>query len=142
MSNVQRRDFLVTGLGVTTAALTSSARAAAQEPSDGPVRGKEGALILGPANPAREAQSRDRLAPPATDRGTLPNLRWSFADSHNRLQQGGWARQATRREMPVATVSLRQWLAFTPYEMVRAHLNIDRSVLASIPLHKTPVVPG
>ncbi len=26
-------------------------------------------------------------------------------------------------------VSLAQWLAFTPYELVRAHLNIDRSVL-------------
>ena len=41
-----------------------------------------------------------------------------------------------------ADVSLRQCLAFTPYELVRAHLKIDRSVLAKIPTHKTPVVPG
>ena len=41
-----------------------------------------------------------------------------------------------------ADVSLRQWLAFTPYELVQAHLKIDRSVLAKIPTHKTPVVPG
>jgi len=33
-------------------------------------------------------------------------------------------------------------LAFTPYELVRAHLSIDRSVLANIPTHKTPVVPA
>jgi oxalate decarboxylase len=42
----------------------------------------------------------------------------------------------------VADVSLRQLLAFTPYELVRAHLPIDRSVLANIPTHKTPVVPA
>jgi hypothetical protein len=41
-----------------------------------------------------------------------------------------------------ADVSLRQWLAFTPYELVQANLKIDRSVLAKIPTHKTPLVPG
>ena len=39
-------------------------------------------------------------------------------------------------------VSLAQWLAFTPYELVQAHLNIDKSVLAKVSTHKTPVVPG
>ena len=39
-------------------------------------------------------------------------------------------------------VSLAQWLAFTPYELVRAHLKIDKSVLAKVSTHKTPVVPG
>jgi oxalate decarboxylase len=37
-------------------------------------------------------------------------------------------------------VSLAQWLAFTPFELVRAHLNIDRSVLAGVSTQKTPVV--
>jgi Cupin len=50
----------------------------------------------------RESQNRDRLAPPPTDRGTIRNLRFSFADVHNRLQPGGWARQVTIREMPIA----------------------------------------
>jgi oxalate decarboxylase/phosphoglucose isomerase-like protein (cupin superfamily) len=39
-----------------------------------------------------------------------------------------------------ADVSLAQWLKFTPHELVRAHLNIDKSVLAKIPTRKTPVV--
>jgi len=39
-------------------------------------------------------------------------------------------------------VSLAQWLAFTPYELVKAHLNIDKSVLAKVSTHKTPVVPS
>ena len=68
-----------------------------------PVRGKKGASILGPANAARQIQSPDRLMPPSTDHGTLPSLRWSFADSHNRVSEGGWARQTTSRELPSAT---------------------------------------
>ena len=35
-------------------------------------------------------------------------------------------------------VSLAQCLAFTPYELVRAHLNIDRSVLANVGCRRHP----
>src|SRR5581483_1243442 len=41
-----------------------------------------------------------------------------------------------------ADVSLRQLLAFTPFDLVRAHLKIDKAVLANIPTRKTPVVPA
>ena len=68
-----------------------------------PIRDNQGASILGPTNPPREAQDPDLLAPPRTDHGTLPNLKWSFADSHNHLSEGGWARQTTIRELPIAT---------------------------------------
>ncbi len=68
-----------------------------------PIRGKKGGSILGPTNPARELGDRDRIAPPATDAGTMPNLKWTFADSHMRLEDGGWARQVTNRELSVAT---------------------------------------
>jgi oxalate decarboxylase len=68
-----------------------------------PIRDNQGASILGPTNPPREAQDPDLLVPPQTDHGTLPNLRWSFADSHNHLSEGGWARQTTIRELPIAT---------------------------------------
>jgi oxalate decarboxylase len=68
-----------------------------------PIRDNQGASILGPRNPPREAQDPDLLVPPRTDHGTLPNLRWSFADSHNHLSEGGWARQTTIRELPSAT---------------------------------------
>ena len=63
----------------------------------------QGASILGPTNPAREAENPDLILPPTTDSGTMPNLRWSFADSPMRLEAGGWARQTTVRELPVAT---------------------------------------
>lgn len=68
-----------------------------------PIEGKRGANIIGPTNPSREAENPDIVAPPRTDHGDMPNLRWSFADSHMRLEEGGWARQTTIRELPSAT---------------------------------------
>ncbi len=32
----------------------------------------------------------------------MPNLKWSFSDSHMRLEEGGWARQTTVRELPIS----------------------------------------
>ena len=68
-----------------------------------PISGKRGATILGPTNPSREAQNVDTLAPPRGDHGTMANMRWSFADSHMHLEEGGWGRQTTERELPSAT---------------------------------------
>jgi oxalate decarboxylase len=68
-----------------------------------PVSGKLGATIIGPTNPTREAENPDTLVPPRVDHGTMANLRWSFADSHMHLSEGGWGRQTTARELPIAT---------------------------------------
>src|ERR1700682_4923032 len=68
-----------------------------------PISGTRGAAIIGPSNRARDAQNPDILVPPRVDHGTLPNLRWSFADSHMHLSPGGWGRQTTARELPGAT---------------------------------------
>lgn len=65
-----------------------------------PIIGNLGGTILGPRNPEREEQNPDIIAPPRTDKGTIPNLRWSFADSAMRIEEGGWARQTTIRELP------------------------------------------
>src|SRR5205823_3435225 len=45
-----------------------------------------------------EQQNHDLFAPPETDHGLLPNLKFSFAHAHTRRQHGGWAREVTRRE--------------------------------------------
>jgi oxalate decarboxylase len=68
-----------------------------------PISGTLGASIIGPANPAREAQNPDLLVPPRVDHGTVANLRWPFADSHMHLSPGGWGRQTTVRELPIST---------------------------------------
>ncbi len=67
-----------------------------------PIRGETGASILGPRNVALENENPDLLASPYTDAGTIPNLKFSFATARNRLAPGGWAREVTIRELPVA----------------------------------------
>jgi oxalate decarboxylase len=68
-----------------------------------PIRDGSGATDPGPRNLQRDRQNPDIIAPPATDSGTIPNLRFSYADAHNRLEPGGWAREITQRELPIAT---------------------------------------
>ncbi|EIM89788.1 oxalate decarboxylase [Stereum hirsutum FP-91666 SS1] len=68
-----------------------------------PIRGTLGGTILGPQNIAIDQQNPDMLAPPTTDHGDVPNAKWPFSLSHNRLQTGGWARQQNIEVMPIAT---------------------------------------
>jgi oxalate decarboxylase len=68
-----------------------------------PIVGERGASILGPRNTAIENQNPDVMIAPETDAGTVPNLKWPFAMSHNRVLTGGWARETTTRELPIST---------------------------------------
>jgi len=68
-----------------------------------PIRGNQGATILGPRNVPLERENPDLLASPETDNGTIPNLKFSFATARNRITPGGWAREVTARELPVST---------------------------------------
>src|SRR5215218_2951075 len=192
-------------------------------PDDGapqPIRGDLGASIMGPRNMSLERENPDLLASPYTNAGTIPNLKFSFAAARNRLLTGGWAREVTVRELPVATqmagvnmrlkpggirelhwhkeaewsfmlagharitaidpqgrnfiddvgvgdlwnfpagiphsiqgleegcefllvfddVSLNQWMALTPPELVRAHLNLDEQTIAALSKEKPIIV--
>jgi oxalate decarboxylase len=56
------------------------------------------------------------VLPPVTDAGKMPNMKWyacnstrmgdadirSFTNSHMRLEEGGWARETTVRELPTS----------------------------------------
>ncbi len=68
-----------------------------------PVRDGLGATIMGPRNVPVERENPALLASPYTDHGVIPNLKFSFAAARNRLLTGGWAREVTMRELPVAT---------------------------------------
>ncbi|MDP4023381.1 oxalate decarboxylase family bicupin [Methylobacterium sp. NEAU 140] len=96
MTDLSRRGLIAAAAG---GALAGPARAEAPSAE----RGGRGADILGPRDAARAAEAPNTLDPPATDHGTMPNLKWSFSDSHMRLEPGGWARQTTVRELPVST---------------------------------------
>lgn len=67
-----------------------------------PVDGERGASILGPRNVPVELENPSLLASPRTDSGTVPNLKFPFAAARNRILTGGWAREVTIRELPVA----------------------------------------
>ena len=67
-----------------------------------PIADGRGASILGPRNLPLERENPTLLASPSTDAGTIPNLKFSFAAARNRLLTGGWAREVTERELPVA----------------------------------------
>ncbi|MEN1985192.1 oxalate decarboxylase family bicupin [Paenibacillus hubeiensis] len=58
---------------------------------------------LGPRNVMLDRQNPNMLVPPATDSGLLPNLKMSFSNTHMQLNQGGWSREITVRDLPVAT---------------------------------------
>jgi oxalate decarboxylase len=103
MDNISRRNVLAASVagGLIAAATAAEAQAPNQipQPSRGP---GVGGTDFGPRNLSRDRQNPDILNPPSTDHGTLPNLRFSFSDSHVRQESGGWTRQVTERELGIS----------------------------------------
>lgn len=85
MDDVTRRTLLA---ATAAGGFLAAAKAGAQtnEPVPQPQRPGHGGTDPGPRNLARDRQNPDLLVPPATDHGTLANLRFSFSDSHVRLE--------------------------------------------------------
>src|ERR1700716_2947339 len=102
MDPISRRNMLVAAAagGLVTAATVANAQSIDSAPQ--PRGPGHGGTDPGPLNILRDKQNPDLLVPPATDHGTLPNLRFSFADAHMRLESGGWTRQITARELGVS----------------------------------------
>ena len=102
MDPISRRNVLTAAAagGLLTAATVASAQPG--EPTPQPLRPGRGGTDPGPRNVVRDRQNPDLLVPPSTDHGTLPNLRFSFADAHTRLERGGWTRQITARELGIS----------------------------------------
>ena len=105
---VTRRSILGTAaIGVVTAATANAQTGDVPQPE----RPGKGGTDIGPRDLIRDRENPDVLVPPATDSGTLPNLKFSFADAHSRLAPAGWARQITARELevskPIAAVNMR-----------------------------------
>lgn len=73
-----------------------------------------GATDIGPRDILRALENPDMLVPPVTDAGTVPNLRFSFSDTNMILKHGGWSRQITTRELPVATTLAGVNMRLTP----------------------------
>ena len=57
---------------------------------------------IGPENGPIIAENPDSWSPPHTDAGDVNAFKYSFATAHNRVSDGGWARQVTVRDLPLA----------------------------------------
>ncbi|MEW9698409.1 oxalate decarboxylase family bicupin [Paenibacillus sp. SI8] len=69
---------------------------------------------FGPRDIMRDMENPDMLVPPVTDAGLLPNLKMSYSDTHMQLNHGGWSREITVRELPVATTLAGVNMSLTP----------------------------
>ncbi|PFH51095.1 hypothetical protein AMATHDRAFT_3360 [Amanita thiersii Skay4041] len=90
-----------------------------------PIRGTLGSVLLGPDNLPIDKQNPDLLAPPTTDHGSIANAKWPFSLSHNRLQDGGWARQENVNVMPIAT------------QMSSVNMRLEAGAVRELHWHKT-----
>jgi oxalate decarboxylase len=73
-----------------------------------------GATDFGPRDIMRDMENPDMLVPPVTDAGLIPNLKFSFSDTHMQLNHGGWSREITVRQLPIATTLAGVNMRLTP----------------------------
>ncbi|KAK4612272.1 Oxalate decarboxylase OxdC [Fulvia fulva] len=78
-----------------------------------PMRNGHGTDVLGPRNRDRERQNPDMIRPPSTDH-----------DSHVRIEEGGWTRQTTVKELP------------TSVELAGVNMRLDEGVIRELHWHK------
>src|SRR6201992_2667425 len=102
MDEISRRSMLAVTAAGGAFTLARSASAQGDQFIPQPQRAGRGGPDPGPGNLAGDRQNPDLLVPPSTDHGTLPNLRFSFSDSHVRQESGGWTRQITVRELGIS----------------------------------------
>ncbi|EJW16026.1 oxalate decarboxylase family bicupin [Paenibacillus alvei] len=81
-----------------------------------PIRESDGAgaTDLGPRDVMRDMENPDMFVPPITDAGLIPNLKFSFSDAHMQLNRGGWSREITIRELPIAKTLAGVNMRLTP----------------------------
>src|SRR5438132_5977903 len=101
--SLSRRTVLSTAaVGIATVAAANAQTPNAPAGTPQPTRPGRGGTDPGPRNVPIELQNPDIYVPPATDHGTVPNLKFPFSQSHMRLERGGWTRQVTERELGIS----------------------------------------
>jgi oxalate decarboxylase len=97
-----RRGFLGMGSAALAAAgLLSAAEATGQEQSY-PSKTDRSTSSPVTTNPSLDAQNPDSNLPPATDAGGVQTFKYPFGIAHKRMQEGGWSREVTIRELAVS----------------------------------------
>jgi oxalate decarboxylase len=100
---VSRRGFLGMGSAALAAAgMLSVADAAAQEQKPYPTKDSRSASDPGPGNPPLDGQNPDSFFPPSSDAGAVQTFKYPFGLAHKRMQEGGWSREVTVRELAIS----------------------------------------
>jgi oxalate decarboxylase len=107
-----RRKFLESSSAAIAAAGMLASDAAAQgekqpypsndERKPYPTKDDRSSSAPGPGNPEIDAQNPDSFLPPQTDAGGVQAFKYPFGIAHKRMQEGGWSREVTVRELPVS----------------------------------------
>jgi oxalate decarboxylase len=109
---VKRRSFLGAAAAAISAGAIGLKTAFGQTKAD-VLKGESNrsASNPGPINEALAKENPDSNNPPATDRGAVLPIWYSFDLTHRRIQDGGWTRQVTAKEFPssqdIAGVTMR-----------------------------------
>jgi oxalate decarboxylase len=98
---LSRRGFIgMSSAALATAGLLSTAVGQEQKPY--PTKNDRSASAPGPGNAALDDQNPDSFLPPQTDAGGVQTFKYPFGLSHKRMQEGGWSREVTVRELAVS----------------------------------------
>src|SRR5258708_34135745 len=89
-------------VGIATVAAANAQTPNAPAGAPQPTRPGRGGTDPGPRNVPLELQNPDIYVPPATDHGTVANLKFPFSQSHMRLERGCWTRQVTELELGIS----------------------------------------
>jgi oxalate decarboxylase len=98
-----RRAFLgVSGAALAAAAMVPLANAQQEKSARSQDHSQPNEEQPGENNAALDAENPSSVWSPETDNGTVEPFKYSFALAHKRIEDGGWTRQVTERELPIS----------------------------------------
>jgi oxalate decarboxylase len=103
--NFSRRGFIGIGSAALAAAgMLAGKDAQGQEQTDKPypTKSDRSASAPGPGNAQIDTQNPDSFLPPETDAGGVQTFKYPFGIAHKRMQEGGWSREVTTRELAIS----------------------------------------
>jgi oxalate decarboxylase len=101
---LSRRSFLGAAAAAISAGAVFVAPMAFAQSKEEIAKGEQNhsASNPGPMNRAVAAQNGSSEMPPETDKGDVSPFWYSFDLSHRRVQDGGWTRQVTEKDLPIS----------------------------------------
>ena len=98
-----RRRFLgVSGAAFAAAAMVPLAQAQQEKPVRSDKHDQPNEEQPGENNGLLDEENPSSVWSPETDNGTVEPFKYSFALAHKRIENGGWTRQVTSRELPIS----------------------------------------